>query len=286
LRIKLIAFDSMGVRSMATFIETSEGTFFIDPGAALAPRRYGLPPHEEELKTLREKLRAIYDYARESDYIVISHYHRDHYLYRVGEEEYYAGKNLLIKHPRVFINPSQRIRAYVLLEKMKVKNLAKSIVYADSTSMKIGRVSLEFSHPLSHGQCGSKLGWVLTTAITEEGVTAIHASDIQGCLCQDSFNYLMRKKPDFLIMSGPPTYLGEDQGDFTNLETLLKNIKQNTVLILDHHLLRDQHYKKYFEKLEKLNTKVKINTAAEFMGEEVRLLEANRNILWKNHDQR
>uniref|UniRef100_A0A7C2BLB9 UPF0282 protein ENP55_05790 n=1 Tax=Thermosphaera aggregans TaxID=54254 RepID=A0A7C2BLB9_9CREN len=282
MRIKLIAFDSMGVRSMATFVETSEGTFLIDPGAALAPRRYGLPPHEEELKVLREKLNAIYDYVKESDYLIISHYHRDHYPYRFGEEEYYAGKNLFIKHPQAFINPSQRIRAYVLLEKMNVKTRAKSIVYADSASIKIGRVSLEFSPPLSHGQCGTGLGWVLATSVIEDGLTLIHASDIQGCLCQDSLNHLMSKKPDFLIMSGPPTYLGEAQEGFTNLEKLLKNIVHNTVLILDHHLLRDLYYRRYFEKLEKLNMKVKITTAAEFMGEEVRLLEANRKNLWES----
>jgi predicted metallo-beta-lactamase superfamily hydrolase len=43
LKVFLIAFNSMGVRSMATFIETSEGSFLVDPGASLAPRRYGLP---------------------------------------------------------------------------------------------------------------------------------------------------------------------------------------------------------------------------------------------------
>jgi len=51
---------------MATFIETSEGSFLIDPGASLAPRKYGLPLHEKELTVLGGKLRAIYDFVEKA----------------------------------------------------------------------------------------------------------------------------------------------------------------------------------------------------------------------------
>lgn len=282
MKVSLIAFDSMGVRSMATFIETSEGSFLIDPGASLAPMRYGLPPHEKELTVLREKLDAIYDFVEKSDYIIISHYHRDHYLYRLGEENYYSGKTLFIKNPQAFINHSQKMRSYVLLDRMKVKTLARTIVYADSAKFKIGRVSFEFSHPVPHGQCNSRLGWVLITSIIEDGESIVHASDIQGCLCDDSLNYLLERKPSILIMSGPPTYLGEKQDYFTNLEKLLEKTTHNMVLILDHHLLRDRSYAEYFARLRRLNNNVHITTAAEYMGEEVNQLEAKRDILWRN----
>ena len=39
-----LAADSLGVRSMATYVECGATRILIDPGATLAPNRYGLPP--------------------------------------------------------------------------------------------------------------------------------------------------------------------------------------------------------------------------------------------------
>ena len=53
-RIAPLAFDSFGVRSMATFVETDDLKVLIDPGVALAPVRYGLEPHPLEWQRLDE----------------------------------------------------------------------------------------------------------------------------------------------------------------------------------------------------------------------------------------
>lgn len=37
-----LAFESMGVRSMATFVETDQ-RILIDPGTSIAPKRFGFP---------------------------------------------------------------------------------------------------------------------------------------------------------------------------------------------------------------------------------------------------
>ena len=50
MKIELLAFDSMGVRSMATFVKTKDFALTIDPGVALGPKRYGLEPHPLEYK--------------------------------------------------------------------------------------------------------------------------------------------------------------------------------------------------------------------------------------------
>ncbi|MCJ7571679.1 MAG: hypothetical protein MUO82_07360 [Candidatus Thermoplasmatota archaeon] len=42
--IKPIVSDSLGVRSMAIYVETEDCKILIDPSAALGPSRYGLPP--------------------------------------------------------------------------------------------------------------------------------------------------------------------------------------------------------------------------------------------------
>jgi len=281
-RVKLIAFDSMGVRSMATLVETSSGVFFIDPGAALAPRRYNLPPHELELKALKESLSRIYNALISVDYIVITHYHRDHYLYRAGEQEYYRGKVIYAKNMYIDINPSQKIRAHILYRKMNVESLAERVVFVDGKTINLGGVKLKFSPSLPHGDCNSKLGYVLSITIIEDGFTLTHASDTQGALCKSSLNYLQSIPHNILIISGPPTYLrqGSSRGILENLIKLIKSSKSNFTMILDHHILRDQDYAKYFNVLRSIRSDVKVLTAAEYMGVEVRQLEAYRYKLW------
>ena len=44
MRVMPLAADSLGVRSMATYVEAGALRLLIDPGATLAPRRYGLDP--------------------------------------------------------------------------------------------------------------------------------------------------------------------------------------------------------------------------------------------------
>ncbi len=287
LRVKLVAFDSMGVRSMATLVETSEGAIFIDPGAALAPRRYGLPPHDTELRALSSKLSEIYSLLENAEYVVITHYHRDHYLYRRGEEEYYKGKSLFVKNPQSYVNYSQRLRAYVLFKKMGVETKVKSIAYVDGKALSIGKVRVEFSKPLPHGECNTKLGWVIAVAISEDDYTVVHASDVQGFVCQESLDFALERKWDLLIVSGPPTYLepvGRVKQLLENMSRVVRLAKPGSTIIVDHHLLRDKNYAKYMKQLATSAVDVKVLTAAEFAGEEVRQLEAYRRELWEGRE--
>ena len=79
MKVELLAFDSMGVRSMCTFIETDNVKIIIDPGIALGPLRYGLQPHRSEQEKLEQLAKGIAQRGKESDVIVISHYHYDHH---------------------------------------------------------------------------------------------------------------------------------------------------------------------------------------------------------------
>jgi predicted metallo-beta-lactamase superfamily hydrolase len=56
MKIVPIAFDSLGVRSMATYVETNDVKIVIDPGVSVSPDRYSLPPHRMELDRRREML--------------------------------------------------------------------------------------------------------------------------------------------------------------------------------------------------------------------------------------
>lgn len=78
MRVIPIASDSMGTRSMATFVETRDLKVIIDPAVALGPKRNGLPPHPMEIEKMEEDWREIREYTARSDVVVITHYHYDH----------------------------------------------------------------------------------------------------------------------------------------------------------------------------------------------------------------
>jgi len=82
-----------------------------------------------------------------------------------------------------------------------------------------------------------------------------------------------------LIAGGPPTYLEYRVKDawrigVKNLNEIIK--ETNAQIILDHHLIRDKRYPKFFEELEKEPL-----TFARFLKNEDKPLEAYRKELHK-----
>ena len=115
MKIIPIASDSMGTRSMATFVETKDCKILIDPGVALGPRRYGLPPHPLEIEKLEEDWRNIVKYADKAQVMIVTHYHYDHH--NPEYPEIYADKVVYLKHPTEKINYSQKKRAKYFLNR-------------------------------------------------------------------------------------------------------------------------------------------------------------------------
>ncbi|ASJ05963.1 MBL fold metallo-hydrolase [Thermococcus pacificus] len=286
MRLIPLAAESLGVRSLATFVEASGLKILIDPGVALGPKRYGLPPTKIELETLQQMRRKLQGYARRADVVTISHYHYDHHtpffegLYESSSEEYareiYAGKLLFIKHPRENINFSQRKRAWAFLK--NAEPIAKKIEFSDGRTFDLGGVRLEFSPAVPHGSEGSKLGFVVMVLIDDGSKSVIHASDIQ-LLNREAVEWIVEKNPDLLITGGPPTYLGKRaEGSW---ETGIKNLNEiiretDAEIILDHHIVRDKRYPEFFDGLEK-----KPKTFAGYLKVEDRPLEAYRRELHK-----
>ena len=285
MRVVPLASESLGVRSLATFVEASGFGILIDPGVALGPKRYGLPPARIEIETLERMRKKIQAYARRADVVTISHYHYDHHtpffegLYESSGEAYareiYEGKLLLIKHPTENINFSQKKRAWAFLKNAEL--IAKTIEFADGRSFDLGGLMLEFSPAVPHGREGSKLGFVVMTLI-DDGYRLIHASDIQ-LLNRKAVEWIISKNPDLLITGGPPTYLGPraagswEEG-IRNLNEIIR--ETNAEVILDHHVVRDKRYPRFFEELEKTP-----KTFASYMKVEDRPLEAYRRELHK-----
>jgi hypothetical protein len=282
LRIEFIAYESMGVRAMSTFVETKDMLIYIDPGVSLAPRRYGLPPHEIEIRRLEELAQKIYEKARDSEFIIITHYHYDHHDRGLRIPlDIYDRKILCIKDPLNNINYSQKIRSSVFLK--LVKDRVRSIEICDNRIMRIGSLEMIFSEAQPHGH-DPRLGYVIQIFINDKENTFLYTSDIEGAPLEQHIDFIKRSSPDIIVMDGPLTYLL----GIRLPEEMLRRSVQNTIeivekvnpeiLVLEHHILRDKDYKERFKevfnKAEEMNTK--ILTAAEFMGQENMFLEAYR----------
>ncbi|WP_456326172.1 MBL fold metallo-hydrolase, partial [Palaeococcus sp. (in: euryarchaeotes)] len=214
MKITPLASESLGVRSLAVYVEVGKRGILIDPGVALGPKRYSLPPANAELEALARSREKIQAYAEKADIITISHYHYDHHtpffegLYESSSperaKEIYEGKILLIKHPRENINFSQRKRAWAFLK--NAEPIAKRIEYADGRLFDFGDFIMEFSPAVPHGSEGTKLGFVLMVMIDDGTKRIIHASDTQF-LNRTSVEWIIKQAPDLIIGDGPPTYL-------------------------------------------------------------------------------
>ena len=113
-----LAAESLGVRSMATYVEVGRTGILIDPGATLAPSRFGLPPTEAEWEALRRANDRISAYAARSSFVFVSHYHEDHFR---SDPASYAGRRVLAKDPRRMIGGRQAGRADALWKALKAR---------------------------------------------------------------------------------------------------------------------------------------------------------------------
>lgn len=292
MKVVPLAFESMGVRSMAMFVETDQ-KILIDPGTSIAPKRFGYPPWKNEFNALYETRARIGEYAEKADIVTISHYHHDHYTpFEFGKfldsspksaEKVYRGKKLFIKHPTSNINKSQQKRAADFLKNLKDLNCEVS--YADGKSFEIGNTSIKFSNPLPHGSEGSKLGYVVAVTIRWKGKSVMHASDVQGPLNDVAKQVILEEKPNMLILSGPPIYLqgfAIERKDIQNARTNLIEIAgQIPEVVVDHHLLRDLRCFDFIKSVKK-ESGGEIVVASEIIGEEPNLLEARRKEFYRS----
>lgn len=286
LRVRIIGADSFGSRSMATIVEAGGVKIFIDPGVSYAPRRYGLPPHPLELRRLDEIRERIVDELRDADYVIITHYHYDHYLREPEYADLFRGKVLVVKHPLQDINLSQKMRAHRFLKKNRVADLAKQVIYADARTLLVDdEVQIRVSPPVPHGAPGSKLGYVVMAAVSCCGETFLHASDVQGPMCEKTINWILALRPDVVYISGPPTYFAgykvprEDVEKGLNGLAVLASRLQGTI-IADHHFARDLAYPDYLRSVNEAGV-ARVVSAAEYMGVSYEPLEALRKQLWR-----
>ena len=297
-KIKVIplADESLGVRSMSTYIETQDAKILLDAGASLAPNRLGYPPHPREYQAMVESRKRISEAAEKADIITISHYHFDHHTPSYTDwfcnwssaeiaKKIYEGKTVLAKSYRSKINPSQRRRGWMF--KKTGGRYAERLETADSRTFEFGNTKLKFSAPVFHGPENSELGWVLMTTIQYDHEKVLFASDVQGPMYAPTLETILAEKPKLVIIGGPPTYLAGfrvreehvDQG-MQNLKSLGESVPTT---ILEHHALRDGDWRKLFQPIFDSAAEMghRVVTAAEFLGKENNFLEFRRKQLFE-----
>ena len=278
MKVTPIASDSLGVRSMATYVETKACKIIIDPSAALGPKRYGLPPAEQEKVALEKTKNQIARTAKQCHILAISHYHYDHYD---PSADFYKHKTIFAKDINRNINKSQQKRG---TDFKKIVDDSCDLIYCDDSKHNIGSTELIFSPPFFHGPENVRLGYVIMTTIDDGEKRLLHASDVQGPVTKSAKEYIISQNPDLLIMDGPPTIFLGWKFSMNNLQDAANNLveikeKLDCNIILDHHLLRDLNYKKTFPQPYRTSGE-KVKTFAEYLGKENNTLEAHRKELW------
>jgi predicted metallo-beta-lactamase superfamily hydrolase len=274
-----LAAESLGVRSMATYVEVGHTGILIDPGANLGSNRYNFPPTPEEEEALHRAIDRINGYALRCQLVSISHYHHDHFQSTLT---LYKGRVVWAKNPQRMINESQRATGLRFWDLVKPHC---KITSAEGRSYEFPDVIVKASPPLAHGAEGTGFGYVTALTITDkdDGFRFVHASDVQGPASPVAAAYFMRERPHLLYLSGPPTYLERQVGAATierSIDNLLSIISETGCrVIMDHHSLRDYRHE---ERLQRLYESGKVVSAAAYLGVPERLLEAHRNVIWAN----
>ncbi len=285
MRISFYSGESLGTRGMATLVETRGLRIFIDPGVALGPRRYGLPPHRLELEAKEEQWRRIVEAASKADVVVVTHYHYDHHNPWSSVAEVYGDKDVYIKDYQNNINPSQIRRSRFFLHRLEEEGVDTSRVrVADDTTVEYGGVRIVFSPPFYHGD-SPRLGYVVMVLVDDGDRRLLYTSDVEGPMYDEPLRYILSTEADTVVLDGPPTYL--TSYDESVIGAALRNVslilRQEWLetLILEHHFLRDKRYGEYLSMINGYGEYgYKIMCFAEYMGWEPRFLEMYRDELY------
>jgi len=292
-KIKPIADESLGVRSMAILVEVGDTNILLDAGVSLAPSRYGLPPHPAEFKELIRRRKLLLNAAGRASIVVVSHYHRDHYtpferrIYEASGpdvfREIYGGKLVLAANPEIGLTGSQKQRARRFFS--HAERISRLRLVGEGDSVAVGDVVLEF-RVFSHGE--GRMGNVLGVVIREEGVPLlIYAPDVQGPFKERDASFILDNIPRLLVIGGPPLYLarsgrvswGTVERGMRNLSRIVASVHEaGGKVVLSHHLLRDAEWR---QELEKYGIREGFLLYSDLCGEEPMFLEAYRRDLYE-----
>ncbi len=286
MKIKILASDSMGVRSMCTYVEFENFSILIDPSCALGPLRNGFPPHFLEIENLLLKWEKIKEYIKKSDILIFTHYHYDHHNPR--EIYLYQGKKIFLKDYKE-LNKRQKERGERFLSSLKEKGIDVEI--GDKRIYKRDDILFYFSSPVPHGK-NTRQGNVIAFGIKKGKDGFLYTSDIQGYINEDLNEIFYKVLPSIIFLDGPSFYiLPKNEKDKMILEIvdkiykIKKEIEEFKILILDHHSMRGKGWEEIYSFIkEKIKRNgVELLCAAEYEGNEITPYEAKRREIYEKY---
>ena len=263
--------ETLGVRSMATFVETKDACILIDPGLSVVSIIHSFPPTPFELRALFNVKESIRKASKRAHVVIITHYHNDHFSM---DSSLYKGKEVFIKDPENFISNNQKRRARELFK--SISSIA-NIHYATG-EFKFGGTEIVFSPLLTHG-ISKKMGGVVSILI-EEDVKFLYSSDIQGFPEENQIEFLVDVSPDVVFFDGPT----EETLPLSvvNLSRIIHKFKE-TLWVMEHHPFRFLDWKERFYPVVSIfeENGIILKTFASYLSLKEMLFEAERGLFYE-----
>jgi hypothetical protein len=277
MKVKYLAFDSMGVKSMCVHVRTADCSIIIDPG--ISSEDGAFPMHfRDKVKAHLKYKRKIERAARDSKFVVITHYHWDHFMPE-RNENIYRGKIMLVKNPNADISAPQRARAARFFK--NIHSLPEEVRFADGRRFSFGKTKIKFSPAFWHAPRETDVGYVLMVTIDDGDERLVFTSDTGGPHMAEYARYIAGERPATIVMDGFPTYLLGGLASVQGFKKALENavyVIQNSGaknVILDHRLLRDYRYREMYHEFfhAASDSGVNVRTAAEIEKKEPAVIE-------------
>jgi hypothetical protein len=149
-----------------------------------------------------------------------------------------------------------------------------TVLWSDGGEFHVCGVELKFTPPWFHGVEYDRTGWVTGFEAHVRGFRVFYTSDVMGPIIEDYAEYIARRKPDIVVLDGPPTYLYPYMLNKVNLQRAIENAvtivsASPRLVIYDHHLLREKRWRERVREVfvEAEKNDVTLATAAELQGE-------------------
>lgn len=278
--IEIIGTESLGVRGLSCFVKAGKRRILIDPGVALGYIRHGLLPHPLQVAEGERVRHRIIEALTEATDVVFSHFHGDHVPLREANPYQLAIRHLPVNFQNICCW-SKSLDS--LREKMKqrAQDLRELLGPNFHVAEGISDGPMTFSKAMPHGAKDRKRGTVMMTRINLGDKVFIHTSDIQ-LLDSVTVDFIIAWQADIVLAAGPPLYLERLTDELRTVawENGLRLAHNVDILILDHHLMRDQQGPAWLEALSAAAGK-QVYCAADFMGKKRLFLEAGRTKLYE-----
>jgi predicted metallo-beta-lactamase superfamily hydrolase len=280
MEIEILTAESLGVRGLGCYVTTGERRILIDPGFALGYLRHKRLPHPRQVALAEMARRRMIDLWKKATDIVLSHFHGDH-VPLVDANPYQLRARELVGLNQTVRIWRKTLRHLSFRETAREASLRALLRcdFLDGEDVRHG--PLRFSGAVPHGDPEETDESVMMTLV-EEGRRFVHAPDIQ-LLHGPTVTRILEWQPDILLVGGPPLYLfrlTKEQIDRA-WQNALRLVRGVDVFILDHHLLRSTEGVAW---LDQLSTSAgrRVLCAADYMGRERSLMEAEREQLYHN----